>query len=97
MVFLIAIGIVVPGTLLISWYFKINLNSTELWLGSLILFLTIFLFYTTPITGKIITIILTIVATTTYLTVLFEWQFFNSLVVTVATVMFLIFSYFAVG
>ncbi|MBU0577980.1 hypothetical protein KJ742_05615 [Patescibacteria group bacterium] len=62
-----ALAITLFGIIVTSLFFDVEFDEKNLWIGGIIVFLSVFLFYTTPIYGKIITLIVSIGAISYFL------------------------------
>jgi hypothetical protein len=96
-IILSGLAIVLFVVLLISLTFDVSLQSKELWIGALIVFLTIFLYYTTPPYIKILTIITSAVVMYIFLNQFMGWSMQLSIIAAVITIILIIMGYFVVG
>lgn len=93
---LIAITVVFFFTVLVSWFFEIDITSIHLWLGAFVVFLSFYSIYITPIPWKIMVIFVSILAIALYLFFVFGWSIKLSLMVGLLTVIFLVFGYLVI-
>jgi len=94
---LASLAVILFVVFLISLTFDISLKTKELWIGALIVFLTIYLYYTVHIYAKVATIILSAVVMYIFLSQFVGWTMEWSILVTVITIVLIISGYFAVG
>ena len=92
----IALVIVTVATVIIGWFFNVDLHSTKLWVGALITFLTAGFIFTAPFYWKIGTIFVSIFVISAYLSYLFQWPFMISLIIGLVIVIFILFTYLVV-
>lgn len=79
--FFIATGVAVLPALIVSWFFDQHFDLTNLLIGSLILFFSVFFFFTSHAKGRIITIMGTALAAFLYMYVLLSWSIEKSLLI----------------
>ena len=96
MILSIALLAVVVATVFIGWFFDFDLHSRTLWTGGGIIFATFATIYVAPLYFKIASIFLSIFLIAAYISYLFAWPLTASLIIGLAVVVFILFTYLAI-
>lgn len=96
-IILSGLAIILFAVFLISLTFDISLRTKELWIGALILFLTIYIYYTVPIYAKVITIIASAIVMYVFLSQFVGWSMEWSIITSVLSIGIIASGYFAIG
>lgn len=89
---LVAIA-VLTATILVSWFFNIDIHSIYLWIAAAMAFSSASMIYTAPFYWKIATVFVTIIAVGIFISSLFAWALFPSLLVGMAVVIGILLTY----
>ena len=92
----IALMVVVVATVIIGWFFNVDLHSMKLWSGALIIFFTFAYIYVAPLYFKIGGIFILIFLVSAYVSYLFQWPFASSLIIGLGVVIFILFTYLCI-
>ena len=89
----IVAAVILSSAMFISWFFDIDIQSTHLWIGALILFVSFAFIYVTPIPWKILVIFISIIVISIFLFSIFGWSIELSSMVALAIVIFMLSAY----
>ena len=92
----IAAAVILSSAMFISWFFGIDIQSTHLWIGALILLLSFSSIYVTPIPWKILIIFVSIIVISIFLFSIFGWSIELSSMVSLAIVIFMLSAYISI-
>ena len=68
---IIVLAVVIAATLVVSWFFEVDIQSRELWVGSFIAFITLSILYSAPFWLKILNVFFSIAAISYFLIIVF--------------------------
>ena len=84
---------VVSITFLIAWFFNLDYNSTELWMGSLIIYITIGIIFIAPFYWKIAWTFISIFVVGAYIHYIIGWSVIFSFFASMALIIFILLIY----
>ena len=87
---------IAAATVVIGWFFNIDIHSLKLWSSSIIIFLTFAYVYTAPLYFKIGGVFVAIFLIATYVSYLFQWPIGPSFIIGLIVVIFILFTYLAI-